>query len=258
MADLRRILTEYVGLFRAGQCETAGEVEEGSFSRAAAQASVEFGNLVDFNAQQIERLVQEIAETRARANTMALAVDVVAGTLPSGAGVVLPRLRRRGARPQAEYRPVSAARSGAAQESWSRCSRTCSPTPSSMRGAKAESSRFESGPAPSSGSRWTTTARAFPSRIRSKCSSRTCAGKVSPRRASGWDSRPSSAWQNRTAAVSASDRLRERAAPSGSRYPVRTAPAPKNRGRGLQGLGRLARRLLVHRDRHLGGWTVRR
>src|SRR3989442_8374211 len=103
MADLRRILTEYVGLFRAGQCETAGEVEEGSFSRAAAQASVEFGNLVDFNAQQIKRLVQEIGETRARANTMALALDVVAVTLASGAGLALARLLRRDARLQAEY-----------------------------------------------------------------------------------------------------------------------------------------------------------
>src|SRR3989442_14263475 len=86
MADLRRILTEYVGLFRAGQCETAGEVEEGSFSRAAAQASVEFGNLVDFNAQQIKRLVQEIGETRARANMMALALDGGGVPLAGGAG----------------------------------------------------------------------------------------------------------------------------------------------------------------------------
>src|SRR2546428_8541355 len=72
MADLRSILTEYVGLSRAGQCETARELEEGGFSRVAAQASVEFGTLVDFNAQQIKRLVQEIGETRARAHTMAL------------------------------------------------------------------------------------------------------------------------------------------------------------------------------------------
>ncbi|TMB59306.1 MAG: HAMP domain-containing histidine kinase [Deltaproteobacteria bacterium] len=103
MADLRSILTEYVGLSRAGQCETARALEEGGFSRAAAQASVEFGNLVDFNAQQIERLVQEIGETRARANTMALALDVVAVTLASGAGLVLARLLRRDARLQAEY-----------------------------------------------------------------------------------------------------------------------------------------------------------
>ncbi len=103
MADLRSILTEYVGLSRAGQCETARALEEGGFSRAAAQASVEFGNLVDFNAQQIKRLVQEIGETRARANTMALALDVVAVTLASGAGLVLARLLRRNARLQAEY-----------------------------------------------------------------------------------------------------------------------------------------------------------
>ena len=103
MADLRSILTEYVGLSRAGQCETARALEEGGFSRAAAQASVELGNLVDFNAQQIERLVQEIGETRARANTMALALDVVAVALASGAGLVLARLLRRDARLQAEY-----------------------------------------------------------------------------------------------------------------------------------------------------------
>src|SRR5205814_6702121 len=63
-----------------------------------------------------------------------------------------------------------------------------------------------------------------------------CAGEVSARRASGWDSRPSSAWRNRTAAASASDRLRERAAPSGSRSPVRTAPALNHPGRGLERL----------------------
>ncbi len=103
MADLRSILTEYVGLSRAGQCETARALEDGGFSRAAAHASVEIGNLVDFNAQQIKRLVQEIGETRARANTMALALDVVAVALASGAGLVLARLLRRDARLQAEY-----------------------------------------------------------------------------------------------------------------------------------------------------------
>src|SRR5213076_729451 len=66
IADLRSILTEYVGLLRTGQCETARELEEGGFSRAAAQASVAFGNLIDFNARQIERLVREIGEIRSR------------------------------------------------------------------------------------------------------------------------------------------------------------------------------------------------
>src|SRR2546428_13369704 len=87
MPDLRSLLTEYVGLSRAGQCETARALEDGGFSRAAAQASVEIGNLVDFNAQQIKRLVQEIGETRARANTMALALDVGAGRAAGGGGV---------------------------------------------------------------------------------------------------------------------------------------------------------------------------
>ena len=103
MADLRSILTEYVGLFRAGQCETARELEEGGVSRAAAQASVEFGNLVDFNAQQIKRLVQEIGDTRSRANTVALVLDLLAITLAGGAGLVLARIFRRNARLQAEY-----------------------------------------------------------------------------------------------------------------------------------------------------------
>src|SRR2546426_8413550 len=104
MADLRSILTEYVGLSRAGQCETARELEEGGFSRVAAQTSVEFGTLVDFNAQQIKRLVQEIGETRARANTMALALDVVAVALANRARVVLAPLLRRDARLQAGNR----------------------------------------------------------------------------------------------------------------------------------------------------------
>src|SRR2546428_13879183 len=108
MPDLRSLLTEYVGLSRAGQCETARALEDGCFSRAAAHASVEIGNLVDFNAQQIKRLVQEIGETRARANTMALALDVVAVALASGAGLVLARLPRRGARRPAGYRGGSA------------------------------------------------------------------------------------------------------------------------------------------------------
>src|SRR5207249_9289367 len=103
MADLRSILTEYVGLFRAGQCETARELEEGGVSRAVAQASVEFGNLVDFNAQQIKRLVQEIGDTRSRANTVALVLDLLAVTLAGGAGLVLARIFRRNARLQAEY-----------------------------------------------------------------------------------------------------------------------------------------------------------
>src|SRR5207244_9004266 len=72
-------------------------------SRAAAQASVEFGNLVDFNAQQIKRLVQEIGDTRSRANTVALVLDLLAITLAGGAGLVLARIFRRNARLQAEY-----------------------------------------------------------------------------------------------------------------------------------------------------------
>src|SRR2546428_12848982 len=52
MADLRSILTQYVGLLRAGQCETARELEEGGFSRVAAQGTAEFGNLVHLNPRQ--------------------------------------------------------------------------------------------------------------------------------------------------------------------------------------------------------------
>src|SRR5438093_13212938 len=110
MADLRSIVTEYVGLFRAGQCETARELEEGGVSRAAAQASVEFGNLVDFNAQQIKRLVQEIGDTRSRANTVALVLDLLAITLAGGAGLVLPRIFRANPRLQAEYGRVQRGR----------------------------------------------------------------------------------------------------------------------------------------------------
>src|SRR2546428_2192845 len=83
MADLRSILTEYVGWLRTGQCETARELEEGGFSRAAAQASVALGNLIDFNARQIERLVREIGETRSRTHTVAPAPHLLAAT---GAG----------------------------------------------------------------------------------------------------------------------------------------------------------------------------
>src|SRR5919197_1786640 len=103
MADLRGILTEYVGLLRAGRCETARELEEGGFSQAAARASVEFGTLVDFNAEQIKRLVQQIGNTRSRANRMALALDLLAVALASGAGLVLALLFRRNARLQVEY-----------------------------------------------------------------------------------------------------------------------------------------------------------
>src|SRR5438093_2975737 len=103
MADLRSIVTEYVGLFRAGQCETARELEEGCVSGPAGQASVEVGNLVDFNAQQINRLAQEIGDTRSRANTVALVLDLLAITLAGGAGLVLARIFRRNARLQAEY-----------------------------------------------------------------------------------------------------------------------------------------------------------
>src|SRR2546427_8940204 len=71
MADLRSILTEYVGLLRAGQCETARELEEGDFSRAAARASIEFGNLVAFKAQQVKPLGQEVPDTRSRRHTEA-------------------------------------------------------------------------------------------------------------------------------------------------------------------------------------------
>src|SRR2546428_14052625 len=98
MPDLRSLLTEYVGLSRAGQCETARALEDGGFSRAAAHASAEIGNLVDFNAQQIKRLVQEIGETRPRANTMAPALDVVAVRPAGGAGAALAPHPRRPAR----------------------------------------------------------------------------------------------------------------------------------------------------------------
>src|SRR2546428_7727183 len=92
MADLRSILTEYVGLLRAGQCETARELEEGDFSRAAARASVEFGNLVAFNAQQIKRLGQEIHDTRSHPHTVALAHDLLAVTHANRTRMVQARL----------------------------------------------------------------------------------------------------------------------------------------------------------------------
>ena len=103
IADLRSILTEYVGLLRTGQCETARELEEGGFSRAAAQASVAFGNLIDFNARQIERLVREIGEIRSRTDTVALALDLLAVTVAGGVGFMLARSFRHSARLQAEY-----------------------------------------------------------------------------------------------------------------------------------------------------------
>src|SRR2546427_3508488 len=103
IAALRSILTEYVGLLRTGQCETARELEEGGFSRAAAQASVALGNLIDFNARQIERLVREIGETRSRTDTVALALDLLAVTVAGGGGVLLARSFRGSAPLQAGY-----------------------------------------------------------------------------------------------------------------------------------------------------------
>ncbi|HUE30781.1 MAG TPA: HAMP domain-containing sensor histidine kinase, partial [Verrucomicrobiae bacterium] len=106
----RSILTEYVGLLRAGRCDPARALEEEGLSRAAAQASVEFGEVVAFNTEQIQRLVQEIDDTRARANMVALVLDLTAVTVAGGAGLVLARFFRRSARLQVEYGRVQRAR----------------------------------------------------------------------------------------------------------------------------------------------------